>query len=550
MDNKNPSKNILQQLRDAAGNFDSQSHTLASQHMTSRGAGSEGSRTDSQDDPRAQRRLEDSQSNQHQPSQSPNRHQDEEQQHQHQHQQQQQQQHQDAEQNAQQQAQQINQQHMQQLALPQANQTATMQGQAAPQPQMAVHPQVPTGPDSAAAAAAQQQPIAMARQAQQQQQQQNQAAQNQAAQQREQQKHAQQQQQQQTQAAQNQAAQQRQQQQSQQQQQVAQQQQQQAAQQHQQQATQQQIREQIREQRRQQFEELLLTGTQEQEQLQRPHQRQEQTQTREPRQGQQQQAFQQYMQQRQPRTNTTPPIRRLNPASYEIALNQFTPRQSSANASLPIPPTFALFPPPAPQPSTWTQRSQPPGQIMQSQIPRRDTTAESSQILQTYGNSYVPNLWPIYNNQPHGVQHQRGCSASPSPSGSDFDSMSRSRLRQWAKDHGLPHSHNRPELIEQAKSGRPVKVVNKGKKRKGNVGNPIRVDSSSDSGSREQTQTRLPRRRGDASGPRASVPTSYTHSLPAAEDEPPVDQGQAELEDENPSRQKDSHDVGPSTKDT
>ena len=125
--------------------------------------------------------------------------------------------------------------------------------------------------------------------------------------------------------------------------------------------------------------------------------------------------------------------------------------------------------------------------------------------------------------------------------------MSKPHLVQWSKDHGLPHSHNKRELIEQAKSRRRILVVHREKTRKGKWGNPIWVDSDSDH--RDHTYTGLEglRSRDDANGPGKCIPASYTYSQPAAEEEPTADQAQAELEDEYLGRQGYSHDVGPFT---
>lgn len=91
----------------------------------------------------------------------------------------------------------------------------------------------------------------------------------------------------------------------------------------------------------------------------------------------------------------------------------------------------------------------------------------------------------------HGVQHRCASSTSPNSSGSDFNIISKPRLVQWTEDHGLSHSHNRRELLKQAKSRRQIKVINRGSNRKGNVGNPIWVDSASDSDSRDDIYTQV-----------------------------------------------------------
>ncbi|KAL9129671.1 MAG: hypothetical protein Q9175_007237 [Cornicularia normoerica] len=69
---------------------------------------------------------------------------------------------------------------------------------------------------------------------------------------------------------------------------------------------------------------------------------------------------------------------------------------------------------------------------------------------------------PIQTPGPPDMQSRSAPPAPPSPAG-DFDSMSTAELREWSKAHNLPSSHNKAVLIEQAKTGMRVKVVNKGK---------------------------------------------------------------------------------------
>ena len=63
----------------------------------------------------------------------------------------------------------------------------------------------------------------------------------------------------------------------------------------------------------------------------------------------------------------------------------------------------------------------------------------------------------------HGVrlQHLQVQQAATSMSGAD--------LIDWSKAHNFPSSHNNAVLIEQAKTGRRVKVMNRGRRFKRNV---------------------------------------------------------------------------------
>ena len=129
---------------------------------------------------------------------------------------------------------------------------------------------------------------------------------------------------------------------------------------------------------------------------------------------------------------------------------------------------------------------------------------------------------------------RRSRSASPAPSepaGSDFDDWTKDELQDWNRAHKLPTSRNKAELIEQAKTGRPVKTTNRRKNDRGKyTRNPIERELVPEGIEYHYTDPELSRNLDDANGPgvRNHAYYSYELSPPVVEEESAMHQAQVE----------------------
>ena len=126
-------------------------------------------------------------------------------------------------------------------------------------------------------------------------------------------------------------------------------------------------------------------------------------------------------------------------------------------------------------------------------------------------------------------------------------------MKRWNRARKLPTSHNKAELIEQAKTGRPVKTTDRRLKDRGkSARNPIERESFPEDRVYHCTDPELCWNLGDANEPgvRDYAYYSYELSPPVAEEEPAMDQAQVEQEHGHPGGSDNSDDAGPFTKKT